>query len=166
MSSALLSQTATHAHKLFPTLASMHFTYIPLYAGKPSSKASLEPQDPSLSDGSWNELGGKWIRLLTILPKLPNETRLRCAIEHFPLNKAPPYSAISYTWQPTLPLQRIELNGAHMYIGFNLWTFLAKLERFNKPRWLWADSICINQNSVPEKNYSGMCWTLVGFMAR
>ena len=139
-----LSFYATEYITTFHSLRDMSFQYLPLHVGIPSVAKSQQE--------SLNSPAGNQIRLLTIRPRIDGDTKLRCSIKHFPLGMAPEYSAISYTWQPLLPLQSIETNGGHLSIGYNIWLFLMKLSTGCLPGYVWIDSICINQADIEEKN--------------
>jgi hypothetical protein len=81
------------------------------------------------------------IRLVELLPK---ETSL--GIEcNYPLDVAPPYCAVSYTWGPPTPAHRILLNGQRLKVRENIYLFLQRLRQRGEGRALWVDSICINQ---------------------
>lgn len=65
------------------------------------------------------------------------------------------YIAISYVWGAELPAHRVYVNGQILLIRRNIWKFLvhSQLALNIADNWLWIDSICINQNDVPEKNH-------------
>lgn len=66
-----------------------------------------------------------------------------------PLDKAPPYEALSYRWSSGKPPSRINCNGKLLAITSNLQEALRRLNVVD--RLLWVDSICINQDDVVEK---------------
>lgn len=63
-----------------------------------------------------------------------------------------PYEAISYVWGSETKDHTILLSGKHHNITANLSDALHQC-RLDRPRALWADSICINQDEVEEKNH-------------
>jgi hypothetical protein len=131
----------------------MDFRYSTLQATSIRAEVNRRYEGSASLNRSPAHSRSKSIRLLKILPRGREDTILRCSIRHFLLDNAPRYSAISYTWQPVLPRQHIEIDGAKLSIGYNLWTFLMWLSANGQFEYLWADSISINQEDVEEKNY-------------
>lgn len=105
-----------------------------------------------------------------------NEIRLLCfsgnpggqpsyTLKTFKLNECPPYDALSYTWEPSLPCKVISLNEGSYEVGGNLWDFLNHITRASitvldrgncrllHPAYLWIDQICIDQSSKGEKSH-------------
>ncbi|KAH7012701.1 heterokaryon incompatibility, partial [Microdochium trichocladiopsis] len=61
------------------------------------------------------------------------------------------YEALSYTWGATEGIQRaITVDNGKIQVTPNLHTALCHL-RTDKPRLLWIDALCINQNDQEEK---------------
>ncbi|KAF2034619.1 hypothetical protein EK21DRAFT_107749 [Setomelanomma holmii] len=71
------------------------------------------------------------IRLLQLQNDL-SESEIRCQIEIFNIEDAPPYAALSYMWGDPLPTHTILLNGVYH---------------------LWIDYICIDQSNIRERNH-------------
>ena len=69
------------------------------------------------------------------------------------LADCPPYLALSYSWglQPTLVPFVV---GSHQdfLISFDLHYALRNLRRGHQPRYVWIDTICINQTDIQERN--------------
>jgi hypothetical protein len=63
------------------------------------------------------------------------------------------YSALSYVWGPEDPSHTIEVDGCALKIRDNLFTFLTRLRQPNISLDLWADAICIDQDSTAERNH-------------
>jgi hypothetical protein len=63
------------------------------------------------------------------------------------------YDALSYVWGPESPSRRIEVDGCALIIRDNLFNFLARLRDPDVILNLWADAICIDQNSTEERNH-------------
>ena len=103
-----------------------------------------------------------------------------CTIDHFSLETAPPYKAVSYRWGAGVATSKIMVNGLPLEISANLLDFLlqhdsiektAKLrdgkhsvDLFDDPiklmetqwaasPWIWIDQLCIDQWSISEKNH-------------
>jgi hypothetical protein len=90
------------------------------------------------------------IRLIKFLPS-PNPT---CQIVTVEVEKAPPYVALSYTWGSKDTPRVILADGAEIRITANLAEAIDAIRPFARERnmMFWADSICINQADVPERN--------------
>ncbi|KAF2442584.1 HET-domain-containing protein, partial [Karstenula rhodostoma CBS 690.94] len=84
------------------------------------------------------------IRLLKILPG----ARPSCTIEHFLLQSAPRYKAVSYRWGTGPLFKEILMNNYPIKISDNLFDFLSQRASI-----LWIDQLCIDQSSISEKNH-------------
>jgi hypothetical protein len=73
-------------------------------------------------------------------------------LEHFDLDNAPDYSALSYTWGNATPTREITVNRRQMSIRQNLYKFLRVFQAKHLHEWLWVDQICINQGNTKERN--------------
>src|SRR6266536_1978904 len=103
------------------------------------------PLDPSSSE----------IRMLAILPSLHRSWKIRCklyTVSLESLDEAPFafYEALSYTWGDTSDSVLIALNGNEFHVTRNLAAALVHLRARRRPRYLWVDAICINQDDIPE----------------
>jgi hypothetical protein len=91
----------------------------------------------------------------------------RCWIEHFSLDNAPPYRALSYAWGD-MNTKPIFLNDQKVLVRENLWQALWHLRATNhgversdlsdyltkvKPKWIWIDALCIDQQNNSERNH-------------
>lgn len=113
----------------------------------------LLPRDPS---------GSPMIRLLCLLPRDSSgagatvDENLICAeVEHVSLEDAAEehaYKAISYCWGTVPANRRILLNGCSFFITESLHVALDALCG-QEPVYVWADAICINQQSSAEKSH-------------
>jgi len=63
------------------------------------------------------------------------------------------YEALSYVWGPENPTREIHINGKTKCVRENLWLALRHLRLSDKTRVLWVDAICINQESIEERNH-------------
>lgn len=68
------------------------------------------------------------------------------------LSEKPEYEALSYCWGEPGRQQTISINGTDVPVFRNLHQALVRL-RATRPRTLWIDAICINQQDVGEKEY-------------
>jgi hypothetical protein len=90
------------------------------------------------------------IRLLRPTP-CPVTAELSYSLEVFDLDDAPPYLAVSYTWGPELPLDRINIDGYEVLVRKHCAYALRQLHRHAPGERIWIDSVCINQNDIEEK---------------
>lgn len=97
------------------------------------------------------------IRLVSILPAPIQDNRFRCAIQTFDLEKAPPFTALSYIWGPPSPCHQILVGGGALEVRENLLHFLHEFrkqaEKEKSDEYLWIDQICINQKDIPERSH-------------
>lgn len=93
----------------------------------------------------------KQIRLLDVrrnIPLLP----LRAALVVVDIDDPPPYEAVSYTWDPD-PTEHlpVAINGMQHSVPRNVHDILSRLGSTFSRRYIWIDSICINQSDEAEK---------------
>ena len=94
------------------------------------------------------------IRLLKLDDVQP-DSDLNGTLRVVNLDNLPKYYAIPYTWGSAEDSKQIIVHGAAYTIRKNLWECLhALMNNFEHLRgsWLWADALCIRQDSVEEKN--------------
>jgi hypothetical protein len=74
-------------------------------------------------------------------------------VVHASLDAKPLYFALSYVWGPTTLGRRITLGGHVFPVTDNLFTALQFLRRLHEKNdvLFWVDAICINQESIPER---------------
>jgi hypothetical protein len=82
------------------------------------------------------------------------EANVTLTIAQTCLKAAPPYEAISYTWGDGNDLQRIICGSDDqgILVTKNCESVLRRLRRSNEDRLVWVDAICIDQNSIEERN--------------
>ncbi|KAK2026715.1 hypothetical protein LX32DRAFT_641630 [Colletotrichum zoysiae] len=71
---------------------------------------------------------------------------------NFPLDRTPPFAAISYAWGAPQPRKAILCSGLKMETGPSLHSVLLHLRQPAHDILLWADALCINQKDVLERN--------------
>ncbi|TVY73385.1 Heterokaryon incompatibility protein 6 OR allele [Lachnellula suecica] len=120
----------------------------PPLAVTPSQSPELVYQYEPL-DATKNE-----IRLLRILPIRVvdgQECEVECSLFVTPLNDAPPYEALSYTWGEHLDLQDIFLDDLPFKVTPSLQSALWQLQGHSEERLFWVDALCINQGDDQER---------------
>ena len=90
------------------------------------------------------------VRILTIAPGLTSDN-LSCNLESTNLEDCSRYEALSYCWGPVDELRKVTVNEDALYITPNLWAALRSLRRREKPRRMWIDAMCINQDNNSER---------------
>jgi hypothetical protein len=93
------------------------------------------------------------IRLLEVLQG-NFEQHVVCVMSTWPLDSAPPYSAISYTWGDPALTANITIDGRDMVVGQNCeyalqQTFAIK----KKEKRVWVDAVCIDQTNIKERGH-------------
>ena len=93
----------------------------------------------------------KEIRLLRLEPGIDNDP-IQCHLEPARLfdNKAPPYETVSYVWGDMIKRRSIIVNGHPMDVHESAEIALRRLRFLQRPRSLWIDAVCINQDDVTE----------------
>ncbi|KAK4183909.1 heterokaryon incompatibility protein-domain-containing protein [Podospora australis] len=91
------------------------------------------------------------IRLLDLMPASGADETLEIHLHHRPLDAAGDYTCLSYAWGDPEPVRSVRLNGRHFNVRDNLFAALLRLRDLDKPRRLWIDAICINQDDVKER---------------
>lgn len=93
------------------------------------------------------------IRLLRILPNLSNDGHIQCEMWHDSVKSS--YTCLSYVWGSEKIQRQILVNGRLLSIRENLYEYMrvARSKYANPPRTLWIDALCIDQNSVYERNH-------------
>lgn len=94
---------------------------------------------------------GDSIRYLTLSPGAPN-TPLECTLHTSPMASAD-FEAMSYVWGSDARNEQILCHGSIFHITSNLHKVLHRVRLPDRPRTLWADLICINQEDLDEKGY-------------
>lgn len=92
------------------------------------------------------------IRLVTIHPKDQVSRQIECDLEICSLEEKLHYEALSYVWGDKGYDTEILLNGQVFRVRLNLKFALGDLRLADRPRRLWIDAICINQDDYEERS--------------
>jgi len=92
------------------------------------------------------------IRVLCVEPGQKDPLRCRLVVSRLSVLEIP-YEAVSYVWgDPTFPHSVFTPHGM-IKITENLRSVLHHLRLPDKPRYLWADAACINQQDIQERSH-------------
>ncbi|KAL2064195.1 hypothetical protein VTL71DRAFT_4689 [Oculimacula yallundae] len=100
------------------------------------------------SEYAYQPLFSRQFRLLFIGEGISSE-ELR--IIHASLDTAPPYTSVSYSWEDQQRDQDLRIEGCDLKVTTNLRNGLPHLMKNAKTRYLWIDTICIDQKNDKEK---------------
>lgn len=78
--------------------------------------------------------------------------QIKCQVRTEVLSDDLQFEALSYTWGSAKTRSRIKLNGSDFMITKDLNAALKRFRYKDKPRTLWVDAICINQQDAAEKS--------------
>ena len=102
-------------------------------------------------------MGSGAIRLIELQPSEDPASTLECTLLHTTLRELDEeliyhYCALSYVWGDSENTRPIEVNGKVFHVTCNLASALRHLRHAVRPRFLWADAICINQINNKERS--------------
>jgi hypothetical protein len=89
---------------------------------------------------------------LMILEPGELDDELECHLKHIRSLQDHEYEALSYVWGETSTKHVIQCSGTKIQITANLEGALRQLRYANRPRVLWVDAICINQDDKAERS--------------
>lgn len=97
-------------------------------------------------------LQGRVIRLVDLLPGVADEpVSLRFLVAE--LGYHPEYEAVSYVWGDSTRRTSILCNGRPLEITTSLDAVFKRVRYPDRPRLLWADAVCINQQHDGERSH-------------
>ena len=138
-------------------LSALKEPIFPLASRSRSGKRSL-PAMPARAPYKYSPLKGQQIRLLTLLPgKLNSPIRVRLHTTILSKNDVPVYEALSYAWGSAdgpinLFVDISTQSDQSLPLTQNLECALQHLWYIDKPRVLWIDAICVNQQDLSERS--------------
>ena len=98
------------------------------------------------------------IRILEILPGSGEIVECRLHLAQL-AEDLYTYEALSYTWRPGHPVSQyyppipaVKCDGQEITVGRNLFAALQTIRDAERPRMIWVDALCINQNDVEERS--------------
>ncbi|KAF4814340.1 Heterokaryon incompatibility protein 6, OR allele [Colletotrichum siamense] len=99
---------------------------------------------------------GRCIRAIHLLPSQSFDSQLQCYIREIDIDQedALAFEAISYTWGEPIFCRTLHVNrhDSCFRITQSLSDALRRFRLKDRPRILWADAVCINQNDDSEKS--------------
>ena len=103
-------------------------------------------------------------RLLHLLPGSETDP-VCCECRTYPVDNAPPYEAVSYCWGPITNKAQIQCDNCVLEITANVLDVLMHLRQSEKPRRLWIDQICLDQQNLRERSYQVSIMRLIYYKA-
>jgi hypothetical protein len=97
----------------------------------------------------YEELKDAWS--IRVLHLAPGTGEIHFSLQAVNLDADPAYEAISYCWGDATDTETVYCEGKTLQITNSLFTALERLRLPDKPRTLWADAVCINQDDIVEK---------------
>lgn len=100
------------------------------------------------------DLSKREFRVLHLLPAAQSGDDIHCQLQHaaFDSEGTPPaYEALSYVWGDPAVTAPVMVDGIPLQVTVSLESALRRLRLADRPRVLWADAICINQQDSDEK---------------
>lgn len=94
---------------------------------------------------------GHEIRLLQLEPGHANTT-IRCRLRHVSISEAAQYETVSYCWGDQSKSALIEVENRSLAVPGSTAEVLRRFRLAVKPRTLWIDAVCIDQNNVHERS--------------
>jgi hypothetical protein len=120
---------------------------ITMYAGQVEAE-SVGP--PTFQHTKLDEADGS-IRLLKVQTELDDTGMIQCEVWNDTTSAH--YICLSYVWGSDEDRQAILINGRRLWIQKNLWDFLTMTRMKNASETFWIDAICIDQDSISERNH-------------
>ncbi|KAK4464969.1 ankyrin repeat-containing domain protein [Cladorrhinum samala] len=93
-----------------------------------------------------------YIRLLELRPG-KNKEIIKFDLFEVDLDDSPIFEALSYEWGERAGSIPVQCGDGYLLVTPNLKAVLRRLRKEDKPRLVWIDALCINQEDIPERNY-------------
>lgn len=91
------------------------------------------------------------IRLIRIRPELSSDGLIQCDMRLG--NTEDTYTCLSYVWGEEPASHSIRIVNNLKTIRPNLYDFLKQARRLHHSKWLWIDTLCIDQSNIDERNH-------------
>lgn len=120
-----------------------------------SPKSSPQPPSLGMATSTYTPFSNSHsIRILTLSPSPDRSTPLIGTLSEQDLDSgtSDTYEAISYVWGNPSRQAEISCNGLPLRITQSIHDALARVRHPDRPRRLWADQICINQDDLAERS--------------
>ena len=91
------------------------------------------------------------VRLLIISPSPDASHSLECQLRCVDMNTTPSFEALSYVWGDPEERAVFQCDGKHFSSTASLHRALVRIRPSDKPRAVWADAVCINQEDLDER---------------
>ncbi|PMD60472.1 uncharacterized protein K444DRAFT_528369, partial [Hyaloscypha bicolor E] len=76
---------------------------------------------------------------------------LKLSLVTFPLDKTPPYDAVSYTWGRQVRNKTLYLDDGILKTTRNVSGIAGNRATWEWPNWLWINAVCINRDDLDEQ---------------
>jgi SpoVK/Ycf46/Vps4 family AAA+-type ATPase len=100
---------------------------------------------------------GRYTRVVLLQPARDHQEPLQIKLEHLALEDDPDlqrrFDALSYVWGSADKAELVSCDGRTMLITPNCGSAMRHLRNQQSPRALWIDAICIDQDSLIERNH-------------
>ncbi|KAK5713955.1 hypothetical protein LTR15_010861 [Elasticomyces elasticus] len=96
----------------------------------------------------------KEVRILVIEPAASHEP-VRCTFQTISLldDALPQYETVSYAWGDATKRDVVYIGGHQLSVPLSAKNVLQRMRRSDKPRTVWIDVICIDQQNLVDRNY-------------
>jgi Heterokaryon incompatibility protein (HET) len=112
----------------------------------------MDPIDNNVSQYEYCKLPtDRTIRLLLLSRKYPWGP-LQLELYPYGLGECPPYEAISYTWGDASNVCLITIDGGKLEVSANAFQIISRRASYWNARFLWIDSVCIDQGNLEERS--------------
>jgi hypothetical protein len=97
-----------------------------------------------------------WIRILVVEPG-KNQDRIICRLQLCSIRQGyPDYEALSYVWGSSKERIGITCNSKDIKVTRNLWEALQRVRLADRPRFIWADAICMYSYRTAARIHASM----------
>jgi len=114
----------------------------------------ITSSDPAVGAGIYKPLKPHQTRFLTIFParSMDDEICSELMVTSLDNKLVASYEALSYTWGSQILTHDIIVNNCQVKVTENLFEALRHLRNERKPRTLWIDAVCVNQQDLTERS--------------